>query len=228
MKNQKYQTVQEVFVNNYEALKQWRDKMCVPHRLPDAAQYFIAQRLCGPELIRVDLAYEPSKLDYFERELEFRDGSYLILPDEICENDFLYKIGLDLLEIRDEMSVLQVKIGQLRHLFQACLMLAQSVDILHALDRIGSFQDDDVEDTAEQMEKMVHGELKECFLKGKCHVKDQGDLLCMVKKLKEFLLLSPARELKIAVSLWLAQEMIRLQGLMGRNTQFPHQKDLLL
>jgi len=211
MENLKYQTVEEVFNSNYEALKPWRLLMCVPNRLPDVVRYFISQRLGGREVIRVTLDYEPQNLD--NQVLEFRDGSYLVPPDELFEDKESYLGGLLMRELRAELYVLDHRIGLLRNDPHACRVLKRSSAILRALHQLDCFGDDMAEMSAAFLAAKLRSDLKESFWKGRFHAKSPKNLLSAVKKGEEFLARWPEAtdcKLRIAMTSWLAHEMEQL------------------
>ena len=77
----KFKTIQDVFTNNFDALRRWRGLACFPERLPDAVRVFISQQLCDPEVVTGLFVGQPT--DKYPYALGFPDKSVLVLPDDL-------------------------------------------------------------------------------------------------------------------------------------------------
>lgn len=86
----KYRSVEEVFINHFEVLNENRSNLCVPHRLPEAARYFIWHHLAAPETAgHLDFV---ESIGSYDDLLAFEDGTVLALPDRIYDDPETWKL----------------------------------------------------------------------------------------------------------------------------------------
>jgi hypothetical protein len=132
----KYHSVYEVFINNFEALQRHRDCLCVPHRLPAAARYFIWHRMVDSEAVRIlDL---PEPLGEHGDSLEFEDGSVLVLPDLIFADADTQELMTGQRNIYMEIDAIQQDLDALsketspQELIEKAIKLIKFIDYPHS------------------------------------------------------------------------------------------------
>ncbi|MGO8698182.1 MAG: hypothetical protein ACLQVY_10745 [Limisphaerales bacterium] len=137
----KFKTICDVFAHNFEALFHWRSAMCIPHRMPDAARYFVAQRLDNAEAISRLYVNPPEHR--IADQLVFPDDSILILPDRIFpdgERGIQAVLGgcflkrLDDIQASIESLTTQYRAEAQFHIGSELLVSLASLSRLHDLD----------------------------------------------------------------------------------------------
>src|ERR1035441_7668290 len=143
MNHLRFKTIEEVFTHNFDVLRKWRDWSSVPHRLPAALRYFVAQQLSDPEAVAKLSVDNPE--DRCPDPLEFSDGSVLKLPDQVFEDQDSYDEFAFQENLRIDLDNIQCAIWSLASQTRANDLFEKAAELLGALESISSSPSEIVE-----------------------------------------------------------------------------------
>jgi len=124
----KFKTIDDVFTHNFEALRRWRAFISVPHLMPDAARYYVAQHLDEQGVIAGLWVEQPEHQNAVA--LAFPDKSVLVWPDWIFENEETYHKALDCAGDLEELDEIWEEIKNLAGPGHADELFARAVEFL--------------------------------------------------------------------------------------------------
>lgn len=200
----KYQSVYEVFINNFEALQQHRDYLCVPHRLPAAARYFIWHQMAESEAVGVlDL---PEPLGEYGDSLEFEDGSVLVLPDLIFADADTHELMTGQRNIYVEIDAVQQDLDALsketnpHELVKKTIKLIKFIDYPHPSEYLAFI--------CSRLKKALFNELSHAFFHGNCsHLESPAQFRDFARRVSKVPQLKSPDRFGTLVALWLQTEL---------------------
>ena len=128
-------TIGYVFNHNYEALHKWSGSLAVPHCLPDALRYFVAQRLINSSAISLLLVDQP--VSWAAGKLTFADGTILKLPGRVCADEEDYEMALEEEEIRRGLLAVHTEIQRLSRETQPVTLVSKGIRLVEEILRSG-------------------------------------------------------------------------------------------
>ena len=133
---QKFKTIDEVFMHNFEPLRPWRGLICFPERLPDAVRFFIAQQLSDPKPVSQLSVDQPEHKSPFA--YAFRDKSVLVLPDEFFEDPDAHHAIVECM-VFERLQAIERQIDQLPGAISSCDAIDKASSIIKTLGRFLSW-----------------------------------------------------------------------------------------
>jgi hypothetical protein len=199
--------------NNFDALHKWRGCLSVPHRMPDAIRYFVAQQLSDPEAVaRLSM---PNPEHRCEGVLAFSDESVLKLPDEVFQDVRSYRECVYRSQRLVTLHHIQNDIQSLATQTRAIDLFEKAAKILDSLDKTGSWRSPLVRAWVQNLWSELYLAVAGAFCAGRCWVQHAREGLQVVNQAQEFMLVWVScneQELRVKFVLWLANEMARLRS----------------
>ena len=126
----KYKTINDVFTHHYEALRRWRAFICLPHRMPEAVRYYVAQQLDDPNAILGLWVVQPEHRNAVA--LAFADKSVLVWPDFLFHNEVTYDKAIDCIGDLEGLDKIWVEVERLARPRHADELFSRAVEFLES------------------------------------------------------------------------------------------------
>jgi hypothetical protein len=214
----KYESIQDVFTHHYEALSKWRGYICLPHLMPDAVRYYIAQQLIDAALVESLDVHRPDQTGL--PLLRFADGSILRIPDYLFDDEDGYDAVLLEKEIRERINKNERNIRSLIFETKADELVKKALRIRNAIARMYPKSSYLVKTGMQKLMNKLNRTLVNIFCQGRCHVSHDRELCDIAKRAEELMRrLAPSMELRASIAIWLANEMELLDSSQIRKRQ---------